>query len=303
MKGIKKLALLLISGALLFINGLPAFAEDAGTPPAAYSVYFSGIDNRGPLIDKSRTDANVICTVNTDTKQILLVSIPRDYYVPLSVSNGQKDKLTHSGIYGIKAVVDSVNMLFGTNMQYYVRFNFGGFVDFVNTLGGLDVDSECDFTVIPGMGEYHFTKGINHVDGNAALAFARERKAFADGDRQRGRDQMLLMKSAIKEFTTGEALQNFPAILEATKGCFETNVPFDYITGMLKAQQAALDTEWHVELYNVSGSDSKGHCYALGASAYVMEPDMATVKKAKELMQAVIDGQDIAGLISDTQGG
>ena len=121
MKGIRKLVLLFLTGVLLFLNVLSAFAEEANTPPAAFSVYFSGIDNRGPLIEKSRTDANVICTVNTDTRQILLVSIPRDYYVPLSVSNGQKDKLTHSGIYGIKAVVDSVNMLFGTDMQYYVR--------------------------------------------------------------------------------------------------------------------------------------------------------------------------------------
>ena len=164
MKGTKKLILFLLTGALLIGMWVPAFAEEASTPPAAFSVYFSGIDNRGPLIEKSRTDANVICTVNTDTRQILLVSIPRDYYVPLSVSNGQKDKLTHSGIYGIKAVVDSVNMLFGTDMQYYVRFNFGGFVDFINALGGLDVESECEFNV----GDYHYTVGLNHLDGNQA---------------------------------------------------------------------------------------------------------------------------------------
>ena len=274
MKRILAAMLIVLLAAQIMV---PVFAEESETSNA-FQVLFSGIDNRGPLIPESNTDANIIITVNTDTKQILLVHIPRDYYV--EAEDGTKDKLTNHGLKGIDSVLWAVNNFFEAEIQYYLRFNFQGFIDFIDAMGGIDVESEYTFSV----GDYHYVKGMNHLNGSQALAFARERKSFKIGDRQRGRDQMLLMKAGIKAFTSGNALNNYAAILEMTRGCLETNVSYSYITRMLGAQ---LDSkaEWNVVMTSVDGTDSSS------GSAYVMEPDMETVKKAQDLMQRVLDGE------------
>ena len=316
----KSMMSLIIAMFLLLTTALTAFAaepqkqpEPATTeePSTAFQVYFSGIDNRGPLIEYSRTDANVIITVNTETKQILLVHIPRDFNV--EYQEGYKNKLTDNGVNGIESVLWSVNKLFDTEMKYYLRFNFQGFIDFIDAMGGVDVESEYDFTAYSGD---QFVKGLNHLNGAQALAFARERKSFAVGDRQRGRDQMILMRSVIDKFSAGPELEDYPAFLEATKECFETNLPKEYIIKLLQTQldlwkeqekeeqkqqagqktqqtsQAQAEqeerkaTDWNVVIYSVNGSDAYNSW-----GAYVMEPDMETVEHAKELMQRVLDGE------------
>ena len=276
MKRIKKVLSILLLVVLIVQPAILIHAEEP-EPSSAFQVFFSGIDNRGPLIPASNTDANIIITVNTDTKQILLVHIPRDYY--MEFPDGTKDKLTNNGLNGIDAVVWSVNNFFGTDIQYYLRFYFQGFIDFIDAMGGIDVESEYTFSA----GGYHYEKGMNHLNGSQALAFARERKSFKVGDRQRGRDQMLLIKAAVKAFSSGPVLQNYAAFLEMTRNCLETNVPYTYITRMLQAQ---LDTgtEWNVVMTSVNGTDSSN------GAAYVMEPDMETVEKAQKLMQRVLDG-------------
>lgn len=143
-----------------------------------YTIYISGIDNRGGLIEKSRSDVNIIATLNTSTKQLLLVSTPRDYYVPLSISGGVPDKLTHAGIYGVDVCVDTLEMLYDIEIDYYVRMNFDGFVNIIDALGGITVYSDYEFD----SGAYHFDQGENTLNGEQALVFARERYAFAEGD-------------------------------------------------------------------------------------------------------------------------
>ena len=93
----------------------------------------------------SRSDVNIVATINTETKQILLVSTPRDYFVPLSISNGAKDKLTHAGIYGIDVCMDTLGMLYDEDIHYYFRVNFGGFTKIIDALGCIDVDSDYEF--------------------------------------------------------------------------------------------------------------------------------------------------------------
>ena len=134
-----------------------------------FTVFISGIDNRGALIAKSRSDVNILASINTATKQVVLISTPRDYYVPLSISNGAKDKLTHAGIYGINVCMDTMAMLYNVNVDYYLRVNFGGFEDIIDALGGVTVDSEVAFST----DNYSFQQGPNNVNGKQALEFVR----------------------------------------------------------------------------------------------------------------------------------
>ena len=260
--------------------GLSVHAQEQSG--STFQVYFSGIDNRGDLIPESRTDANIIITVNTDTRQILLVHIPRDYFVELAGSSGYKDKLTHYGNYGIQTLLDTVNQFLGTSIPWYIRFNFGGFVEFIDAMGGIDVESEYEFSA----GDYHFTAGQNHLNGDQALAFARERKSFSTGDRQRGRDQMQLIKAAVKAFSRGEFLRGLPSFLKSIRDCLETNVPYT-VAMELAAAQLMDDRPWNVVMYGLNGTDSSN------GSAYVMEPDMNTVEQAKRLMERVLAGESL----------
>ena len=253
-----------------------------------YTIYLSGIDTRGEMTAKSRSDVNIIATINTDTREILLVSTPRDYYVPLSISNGVPDKLTHAGIYGIDVCMNTLGMLYDVDINYYFRINFGGFVKVIDALGGITVDSDYDFTTQNSSG-YHFTKGPNQVNGDQALAFCRERYAFSAGDRQRGKDQMKVIQGVINKATSPDILKNYLSLLDSLSGCFETNIPYDVITSLVK-QQLDEGGSWQVLSYSVDGTGDTQKPYSMSQKAYVMVPDQTTVDKAKTLMQKVRQG-------------
>ncbi len=259
------------------------------TSDDTFIIYISGVDSRTGLTARSRSDVNILATVNRETHQILLVSTPRDYYVPLSISNGQKDKLTHAGIYGVQVSMDTLAMLYGVDVDYYFRVSFEGFEDIVDALGGVSVYSEYDFTV----GSYTYNVGYNSVDGAAALAFARERHSFADGDRQRGRNQMALISAIIDKAVSPGILMNYTAVLGAVQENMEMSIPYDLISDLVNDQ---LDTggSWDVISYSVTGSDSSAVPYSLSTSAYVMIPDEDTVETASELMQAMLNGERIS---------
>ena len=161
-----------------------------------FTILLNGVDTRGSTITNSNSDTNILMTVNMDTHQILMISTPRDYYVPLSISGGAKDKLTHSGAYGVDVTMDTLEMLYGVNVEDYVRINFDGFIDVIDALGGITVYSDYDFegfdNDVVNM-TYQFHQGYNEVNGKQALLFARERHAFAEGDRQRGKNQMAVI--------------------------------------------------------------------------------------------------------------
>ena len=159
-----------------------------------FAVYISGIDTYGQISSVSRSDVNMVMVVNPETHQILLISIPRDYYVQLHGTTGTKDKLTHAGIYGIDMSIKTIEDLLELDINYYIKVNFTSVIDIVDALGGLDVYSEYTFTSYSG---YRFKKGMNSVNGEQALDFARTRKAFKEGDRQRGKNQQALIKAMI----------------------------------------------------------------------------------------------------------
>ena len=256
-----------------------------------YTIYVSGIDNRGGIVEKSRSDVNIIVTVNTATRQLLLVSTPRDYYVPLSISNGVPDKLTHAGIYGINVCMDTLGMLYDIDINYFVRLNFDGFINIIDALGGITINSDYEFTS-KNVAGYHFNKGENFVNGEQALAFARERYAFSEGDRQRGKNQMVVIKGVVDKALSPELLKNYSSILSSVQGCFETNISYEEIARLLQ-QQLADGGSWNVVSYSVDGTGDTQKPYSMSQNAYVMVPDYSTVDHAKELMQKVCDGESI----------
>lgn len=263
------------------------FTKEEQTNDRVFTMYISGIDNRGGLIAKSRSDVNILATVNVDTRQVLLVSTPRDFYVPLPISNGQPDKLTHAGIYGVDVSMGTLEMLYGIDIDYYFRVNFSGFEKIVDALGGITVNSDYSFTTGGG---YSFQKGENHLNGEYALAFARERKSFGDGDRQRGRNQMAVIKAVINKAMSPAILSNYAALMESVSGSFETSMPYDVIADLVRDM---LDKggSWNVVSCSVNGTGASRRPYSMSTNAYVMIPDQSTVDAAIEKIQQVVNGE------------
>ena len=263
----------------------PAVAENVNKDVIV--VYISGIDNRGGIVAKSRSDVNIVAVANMKTKQMLLINTPRDFFVPLSISNGAPDKLTHAGIYGINCSMDTLSMLYNVSIPYYIKVNFQGFIDIINALGGIDVYSDYEFDSKNELG-WHYTQGMNHMDGEAALTYARERFSFADGDRQRGKNQMAVIEGIMAKASSTELLTNYTAIMKSLEGSFETNISYDEIARILQKQ---LDEPgaWNMVTYSVNGTGGTEKPYSLSTPAYVMSPDQSTVDTAKALIQDVIN--------------
>lgn len=262
--------------------------EEEERQDRVFTMYISGIDNRGGLIAKSRSDVNILATVNVDTRQVLLVSTPRDYYVPLPISNGQCDKLTHAGIYGVDVSIGTLEMLYGIDIDYYFRVNFSGFERIIDALGGVTVNSDYDFSA----GGYYFQKGENHVNGSQALAFARERKSFKEGDRQRGRNQMAMIKAVINKAMSPAILSGYADIMESVAGSFETSMPYDLIAELVR-DMLEKGGSWNIVSYSVNGSGDSRRPYSMSTNAYVMIPDQETVDTAIEKINQVMNGETV----------
>ncbi|MBR3834045.1 MAG: LCP family protein [Lachnospiraceae bacterium] len=254
------------------------------------AIYISGNDCEGVPEVNGNSDVNILLVANLKTRQVLLVSTPRDFYVPLSISNGQKDKLTHAGAYGIDVSVETLEMLYGLDIDDYVKVNFTGFIEIVDALGGVTVYSEYDFYMENDT--LHYTQGYNELNGYEALMFARNRGAFSDGDRQRGKNQMAVIEAIIKEMATSDMLKNYTEVLDAISDSMITSMSYEEISNLVKFQLNNMEP-WEVLKYSVNGYDSANVTYSLGGTVYVMEPDYATVEQAKEYIRQMYEGKRI----------
>lgn len=253
-----------------------------------FVVYLSGSDSRSDNINATgRSDVNILAVVNPKTHQILLLNTPRDYYVPLSVSGGVRDKLTHAGVYGIDCSEATLSMLYGAQIPYYVRINFTGFENIVNALGGVTVHSDYTFTAEG----YQFVEGDNTLMGAAALTFVRERYAFSEGDNQRGKDQMAMIKAILNKAMSPAILTNYQSLLSAVAGSFTTNFSYDDMAAFVQ-QQLSTNASWNITSYAVSGTGDMATTYTYpDENLYVMWPDQAMVDRAKGLIQQVMNGE------------
>lgn len=251
----------------------PNFTKDT------FAIYMSGIDVYGAINRNSRSDVNIICIVNPSENKILLVTTPRDYFVEIpGVSNGVKDKLTHAGIYGVDASMRTLSNLYGIELNYYFRVNFTSFVNIVDALGGITVESERDFSV----DGYHYLKGPNILDGAAALRFVRERKSFADGDHQRGRHQQAAIKAIIEKACSPAILNAADEILESVRDNIDTNIQSDLIKNMIR-KQLMDGKSWDIQMVAATGSGSYSTTYSMpDFSAWVMIPNENSVNAIKD---------------------
>ena len=255
-----------------------------------FVVYLGGYDTTRN-VKRANSDVNILAVVNPTTKQILLVNTPRDYYVPISVSEDEAcDKLTHCGIYGVECSMDTLNEFYDIDIDYSAQVNFKGFVRLIDAIGGITVYSEKDFVSSAGIA---FQKGDNYVNGEQALAFVRERKQFGDGDNARGRHQMAVIKAIIKKMSSGSLLTHYDDVLDSMGKSFRCSFAQDDITSLVKMQLGDM-AEWNIQSYSVVGEGKLSKTYTIpDKKLYVMIPDEGSVEHAKKLIQMVYDGETI----------
>ena len=257
----------------------------------SFNVYVSGIDTYGPISSVSRSDVNILMTVNRDSKKILLTTTPRDSYVPIADGgNNQKDKLTHAGIYGVDSSIHTLENLYGVDINYYVRLNFTSFLKLIDLLGGVDVYNDQEFT--SRHGKFHFPVGNVHLDSEQALGFVRERYSLADGDRDRGRNQQKVIVAIIQKLTSTEALKNYSDIIQGLQDSLQTNMPIETMMDLVNAQLESGGS------YKVNSQDLKGTgqmglpSYAMpDSNLYMMEIDDSSLAAAKSAIQDVMEGR------------
>ena len=271
-------------------NLLLGTSEEVDVTEDTFSIYISGIDVFGPVATKSRSDVNIIATINPKTKQILLTNTPRDYYVQIPEVSGEgKDKLTHAGIYGVDKSMATLGELYGIDIPFYARVNFTSLITMVDSMGGIDVDSEYACTTYAG----EVQKGINHFNGEQALAFARERYSLEGGDNQRGKNQMAVIQAMFKKMITPEMLMKAPTMISEISDSVETNMSMDQIQKLIQSQLSS-GGSWTIKSVAAEGTGDSQYCYSMpGTALYVMQPNMESVENIKALMQTVQNGEKL----------
>jgi len=276
-----------------------AMEEDFDVPPSPakieqepFVVYISGSDTRNinDIPEEGLADANLVVAVDPTKNKILIVNTPREYYVALDGDSNKMDKLSHAGNYGIQCSMKTLENLYDIKFNYYVRVNFKSLVDIVDTLGGITVNSEYAFSSGHSLSKktYNFKKGENELTGDAALAFVRERKAFAAGDRQRGKNQMLVLKAIVDKAISPSIL--IPSNLEEMLSCItantKTNISSEEIKALFKMQLEKM-SGWDIESISVDGTGSSKYTYTYNERPlYVMIPDEDTVREAQKALSA-----------------
>ena len=256
------------------------------------TIYVSGIDTYGPINSVSRSDVNILMTVNTDTKEVLLTTTPRDSYVPIADGgNNQYDKLTHAGIYGVDASIHTLENLYGIDINYYARLNFTSFLKLIDLLGGIDVYNDQEFNAHTNNGK-HYPVGNLHLNSTDALGFVRERYALADGDRDRGRNQQKVITAIIQKLTSTEVLTNYSAVIQGLQESVQTNMPVEVMTDLVNRQLEKGGK------YDVQSQDLKGTgrmdlpSYAMpGSQLYMMEVSQDSLASVKAAMTSVLKGE------------
>ncbi len=257
-----------------------------------FNVYISGIDVYGDINKESRSDVNLIATINPNTHKILLTTTPRDYYVRIpGVSGEERDKLTHAGNYGVDTSRATLEELYDTEIPFYIRVNFTSVEEIVNVMGGIDVESELAFTTSKAAGEVVDVKeGMNHFNGKQALAFVRERKALAAGDNQRGKNQQALLSALIKKAVSPMIVLHANEMIGSVAGNADTNLSEAQIKALVRMQIGRMEG-WEIESVAAKGDDSgKKYCYSYrGGPLYVSVPDESSVEEIQQKIKGTLE--------------
>lgn len=263
-----------------------------------FNVLISGSDTRGGFDENGRSDVIMVATVNPKTGTILLTSIPRDFYVTTACDagdgcqQGALDKITHTGIHGTNTTKRTVEQLLGIEINYTFKVGFDTVTDIVDAVGGIDVNVEpgyeCNnFLHAPGLSVH---AGVNHLNGEQALGYARERYAYSEGDRQRTKNQQQVLMGIVDKVTSPAIVTNYAQIMDSMANTFSTTMSNDEISSLIK-YQLNKNPKWKMEQYMVNGTGDTLMCAELGNAAYVMVPDQSTVTTAKNKINAVLAGK------------
>lgn len=259
-----------------------------------FNVLISGSDTRGGFDENGRSDVIMIATVNPKTHTILLTSVPRDFYVTTACDagdgcmQGALDKITHTGIHGTNTTKRTVEQLLGIEINYTFKVGFDTVTELVDVLGGVDVYVEPGYAIHTSY--LNVNEGINHLNAEQALAYARERYSYTEGDRQRTKNQQQVLMGIVKEATKPSVITNYAAIMDTMANTFSTTMSNEEITDLIKYQLNNNPT-WKMEQYMVDGTGDTLMCAELGDAASVMVPDQSTVKMAKDKINAVLAGK------------
>ncbi len=274
----------------------PLAVSDITSKP--FTILITGNDSFGTLDEVSRSDVNMIVTINPLTSTILMTSIPRDAFVTevcddYACNYGVEDKLTHTGIYGADTTKDTLENLLDIDINYIFRVNFSSMIDIVDALGGIDID------VAEGMAVSRFYsdstlegvhEGQNHLNGKRALAYSRERKAYLDGDVQRARNQQQVLQAMFKKASSPEVITKYSNILKAVGKAFDTNMTTKEITSFIKYQLQA-NPSWKFEQYVLKGENTLKVSPELGMEVSAVELYAYSIQTASEKIEAVLDGK------------
>lgn len=260
-----------------------SIAKRRNVKKESYNILISGIDHDKRIDEEGRSDVNMLVTVNPRKKTVLLTSIPRDYRVKLKKFGDAEDKMTHTGLYGIDCTVDAVEELLDVDVNYYVKVNYATVREMVDAIGGIDVYSDMDLTLPDESGEtYTYTKGNNHLMGNQALRFARERDSYENGDIHRNMNQQAVMKAIIEKATSSTTILNkYGKILSGLKGYIRTNMSEKEIKTIIKNELKDMGG-WKISSQNLIGEGNSDTVYSSPHShVYIMEPDLELIKKTR----------------------
>jgi len=256
-----------------------------------FNVYISGIDTYGPVSSVSRSDVNIIMTVNKKTGKILLTTTPRDSYVKIADGgNNQYDKLTHAGLYGVDSSIHTLENLYGIKIDYYARLNFTSFLKLIDTVGGVDVYNDQAFTSLHG--KYSFPQGLVHLDAEKALGFVRERYGLAGGDNDRGKNQEKVIAAIIKKITSKQGLSNYQSVIKELSESIQTNMPIETAMGLAN-EQLSVGRDYNVTSQALTGTGSMGlPSYAMpGARLYMTQISEQSLTEVTENIKEVLEGK------------
>ncbi|MGO4931187.1 LCP family glycopolymer transferase CpsA, partial [Streptococcus alactolyticus] len=263
------------------------------TDKNVFNIYISGIDTSGAVSTVSRSDVNLILTVNMNTHKILMTTTPRDSYVRIPDGGAdQYDKLTHAGIYGIETSVKTLENLYDIPINYYARLNFTSFVKLINALGGVTVYNDQAFTSL--YGNYNFGVGnINLTSGEEALGFVRERYSLEHGDYDRGNNQLKVIQAIVEKLTSFQSVSNYSDVISTLQDSIQTNMPLNTMMSLVNEQLDSGKT-FIFSSQEVTGTGSTGQLtsYAMpNASLYMIQLDDASVAKASQAIKNVMEGK------------
>lgn len=261
-----------------------------------FNIYISGIDTYGSISTVSRSDVNIILTVNMNTHKILMTTTPRDSYVKIPDGGAdQYDKLTHAGIYGIETSEKTLENLYDIDIDYYARLNFTSFMNLIDAIGGVTIYNDQAFTIHLDTGnDYSFEVGnIDLSSGEEALAFVRERYDLNNGDYDRGNNQIKVVQAIVNKLTSLNSVSNYSSITSTLTDSIQTNMSLDTMMDLANTQ---LDSgkKFTITSQEVTGTGSTGELtsYAMPtASLYMIQLDDASVAKASQAIKDVMEGK------------